>query len=179
MTSTPTSAPTYAPVSGSEITDFLPPKQWATELLYHCLRSHEERVKELKESRPGYDPQAAQRAIEASRADVDLFLLNHGLTGLKRELVFSYWDRGLQSDAIDAVRLGFAEKIRTDPDNWNGLMWVLLHFVKDPQYQSEGGLRLYGGASLCMQIAHESGRDPNDLLREVAALAETAPASAN
>ena len=168
MTSQSPSEPAITPVSGSKITDFLPEVQWAGELLYHCIRSHEERVQELQASKPGYDPQAAHRAIEASRASLDQFLELVGLVGIKRDLVLSYWDRGLQRDAVTAVRSGFAEKIRADPKNWNGLVGVFQHFMKDPQYQSESGVTLYGGASLCMQVAHEAGRDPNDLIREVA-----------
>ena len=171
MTAQSPSEPATAPVSGSKITDLLPEVQWSGELLYHCIRSHEERVQELQASKPGYDPQAAHRAIEASRASLEHFLELVGLVGIKRDLVLSYWDRGLQKDAIRAVRSGFAEKIRADPKKWNGLVGVFQHFVNDPEYQSESGVTLYGGASLCMQVAHEAGRDPNDLIREVAASA--------
>ena len=171
MTSQSPSEPVITPVSGSKITDLLPDMQWVGELLYHCIRSHEERVRELQASKPGYDPQAAHRAIEASRASLDQFLELVGLVGVKRDLVLSYWDRGLQRDVVRAVRFGFAEKIRADPKKWNGLVGVFHHFVNDPEYQSESGVTLYGGASLCMQVAHEAGRDPNDLIREVAASA--------
>ena len=169
MTSQSSSESATVPVSGSKITDLLPEMQWAGELLYHCIRSHEERVRELQASKPGYDPKAAHRAIEAARASLDQFLELVGLVGMKRDLVFSYWDRGLQRDAISAVRSGFAEKIRAAPKNWNGLVGIFQHFVNDPQYQRESGMALYGGASLCMQVAHEAGRDPNDLIRDVAA----------
>ena len=177
MTLQSSSEPPTVPVSGSKITDLLPEVQWVGELLYHCIRSHEERVQELQAERSGYDPQAAHRAIETARASLDGFLGMVGLVEMKRDLVLSYWDRGLQRDAIRAVHSGFAEKIRADPEKWNGLVGVFQYFVKDPQYQSEGGLTFYGGASLCMQVAHEAGRDPNDLIREVAASAGIAAGS--
>lgn len=168
MTSQSPSKSATAPLSGSKITDLLPPQQWAGELLYHCIRGHEERVQELQASKPGYDPQAARRAIEAARASLDRFLGLVDLVGMKRDLVLSYWDRGLQRDAIKAVRSGFAEKIRADPRNWNGLVGIFLHFVT-AQYDNESGLALFGGASLCMHVAQEAGRDPIDLVRQVAA----------
>lgn len=114
MTSQSPSQPATAPLSGSEITDHLPAEQWVAELLYHCIRSHEERVRELQASTPEYDPKPAYRAIETSGALLDRILGNAGLVGMKRDLTFAYWDRGLQSDAIKAVRSGFAEKVRAD-----------------------------------------------------------------
>ena len=172
------SEPTTAPPRSSNITDFLPTVHWIGELLYHCIRDHQERVRELQASTPGYDPQAAHRAIEKSLASLDYFFEAARVRGTQRDIVLNYWDRGLQSDTIRVVRSGFAEKIRHDPENWSGLIGVFKIFVAGSQYGTEDGTSLYGGASLCMHIAQEAGRDPHDLIRELAVSSDGALASA-
>ena len=65
MTAQSPSEPATAPVSGRKITDLLPEVQWAGELLYHCIRSHEERVQELQASKPGYSATTSSKRINS------------------------------------------------------------------------------------------------------------------
>ena len=158
--------PVIAPLSGSKITDHLPPGQWAAELLYHCIRSHEERVKELQSSRSGYDPHKALEIITEVRAMLDRLLARGDIVGLKREMTFAFWERGLQPDVAEAVHNSFAKRIRDDEDGKPTLLIALKLFLPDPGYQFEGGIALYGAAALCMHLAQLAGADSNQVLKD-------------
>jgi hypothetical protein len=166
-----------APISGSNITNYLPADSWATELLYHCILSHEERMQELQASTPGYDPQSAYRVIKASRSLLECHLEQAGMAGIKRDLAFAYWDRGLQQDAIVSVRAGFAEKVRDNIENKNVLREILALFIMGARLPDEHGVGFYGGASCCLNVAHSAGLSANALIKEALLNVQTATSS--
>ncbi|MCG3775350.1 MAG: hypothetical protein JW395_2182 [Nitrospira sp.] len=166
-----------APISGSTITDYLPAEHWATELIYHCILSHEERVQQFQASTPAYDPQSAYRVIEASRSLLERHLEKAGLVGTKRDLAFAYWDRGLQQDAIESVRAGFAEKVRDNIENKNVLRQILELFIMGARVPGENGVGFYGGASCCLHVAHSAGLSANELIKEALLNVQTATSS--
>ena len=72
------------------------------------------------------------------RAMLDRLLARGDLVGLKREMTFAFWERGLQPDVTEAVRKALAAKIRDDVDGENILLGALKLFLPDPGYQSDG-----------------------------------------
>ena len=100
---------------------------------------------------------------------LDRILAKADLVDIKRAMTFAFWERGLQSDAIEAVRNSFAERIRDDAESQQVMLEALKLFLPDPGYQSESGFALYGGAALCMYLAQLAGMDSDQVLKDALA----------
>ena len=151
---------------GLSIADHLPPNPWALELCYQCIRMHEEGLKELRASKPKFDSSKTVEIITDARATLDRLMAKCDLVGLKREMAFAFWERGLQPDAAEAVHTGLAEKIRDDADGQEVMLTTLRHYLPDPGYQSKSGLTLYGGAALCIHLAQLAGMDRDQVRKD-------------
>ena len=158
--------PAMAPGSRTSFVDLLPPNSWLLELCYQCNRLHEEGLKELQASKPGYDSRAALEIIGEVSALLDRLMAKSGLAGPKREMAFAFWERGLQPDAVEAVQDGMAAKIRDDADGQRTMMEVLKRYMPDPGHQSERGVTFYGGAALCIRLAELAGLDRDQVINE-------------
>ncbi|MCG3775351.1 MAG: hypothetical protein JW395_2183 [Nitrospira sp.] len=157
--------------------DLLPPNPWAIELAYQCIRMHEHALKEQQASKSDDDSKKARQIIAEAYAMLDRLMTKCDLVGPRRERAFAYWERGLQTDAVEAVHYGFAERIRTDEDGRQVLLETLKFYLQDPGYQSDQRLSLYGGAALCVHLAKLASLDRNQILRDaLGSLAETTAA---
>lgn len=151
---------------GRSIADHLPPNPWALELSYQCIRMHEEGLKELQASKPKYDPRKTLEIVGEARAMLDRLMAQCDLVGLKREMAFAFWERGLQPDAVEAVRNAFAAKIRDDSEAQRVMLTMLKFYLPDPGYRSKRKLVLYGGAALCVHLAQLAGMDRDQVLKD-------------
>ncbi|MSP74492.1 MAG: hypothetical protein EXR12_00005 [Rhodospirillaceae bacterium] len=168
MTSHPPSDAATGPGSGASlsIVNHLPANPWGLELSYHCIRLHEEALKELQVSSAHFDPRKTLEIITDARAMLDRLMAKCDLVDLKREMAFAFWERGLQPDAAEAVRNSLAERIHDDDDGKDVLQATLKFYLRDPGYRSEQGLSLYGGAALCLHLAQSAGLDRDQILAD-------------
>lgn len=168
MTSHSSADEALATTSGTRIpfADHLPPDPWALELSYQCIRMHEKGLKELQASKPKYDPRKTLEIIGEARAMLDRLMARCDLVGLKREMAFAFWERGLQPDAAEAVHSAFAEKIRDDAGGQMVMQTTLKFYLQDPGYRSKRKLVLYGGAALCVHLAQLAGMDRDQVLKD-------------
>lgn len=146
---------------------------YAMELPYHWIKSHEEAIDLRSASRPNYDPTYAQEAVASARRVLDGAMDNAGVGGNTKPLIFAAWDRGLEPDAINAVRSGIASKLAENGQASAQIKDILRLFMMDSQYMVDGQLLLYGGAALCLHTAQSAGLDPMALFGELTEEVET------
>jgi hypothetical protein len=127
---------------------------------------HEEGLKELQAAKPKYDPRKTLEIVAEARAMLDRLMAKCDLVGLKREMAFAFWERGLQPDAVEAVHNAFAAKIRDDSDAQRVMLTTLKFYLPDPGYRSKRKLVLYGGAALCVHLAQLAGMDRDQVLKD-------------
>jgi hypothetical protein len=150
----------------ANIAERLPPQAWKLELIYACIRLHEDAIREKSGKQPGYEPSRPSEIVMEVRRVFDDLLASLEPSARRRNLFLAYWERGIQDDLFDALQARFAEMIAANEEGQSQLSTLLLLFLSDPNYRNGSTLSFYGAPAMLLHVAQRAGIDHERLLAD-------------